>query len=245
MISTDLLHENNNKYEYVGKYITERKKMDYSYYKNYSVERQLFQDSIIDEYFKNPNIKSHNNPWIIYTCGCYGSGKSHVIRYLDSIDNLKQSEYIYIDPDQIKFKLPESSGYIKFDNINAGTLLHNESVYIAGLIEYYSLSCKYPVIVDGSLQNHIWYKQYFGYIRKKHITYKICIIKVDCDIMLIKERCIKRGQQTGRVISEDLIDDICKKIPESFNILKDCVDFYMQVNNSQTIVINKIRYNNL
>src|ERR1700744_2123522 len=162
MISTEILYENKNKTEFFGKYQDIRQKMDYNYFKNYTKERQLFQDTIIDSYFVN--IKSRNNCWIMFTCGCFGSGKSHVIDYFNNLGFVNRNEYIYIDPDQIKHKLPETKTYINNNPVHASTMLHMESTFISLLIEYIALHNSYPIIIDGSLHNHKWYQEHFKYI---------------------------------------------------------------------------------
>jgi hypothetical protein len=239
MKSTSEIHKNPVD-EYVGPYINIRKTVSKLFSLNYTRDRQFFQDSIILSYFKN--IKKYLKPKIIYTCGCFGAGKSHSLNYLSIVDF---SEFIFIDPDKIKYQLPEMSDYIKHDPNNAGNLVHVESIYIALIIEIHALEQKYNIIVDGSLQNSKWYTTHIADIRKSYPDYTILIIKVDAQLNTIKQRCKIRGEKTKRIISDDLLDNIYTKIPASFEILKDLVDMYYIIDNNDIHpIITKIKINN-
>jgi hypothetical protein len=214
--------------KFYGKYIQFRKTLDYSYFDHYSEERQLFQDSVIDKYLEGKT--PHKNPWFISLCGPFGVGKSHLIRTFDVI-NVNKEEAVYIDPDKIKYDLPEAKDLIEKDPLNAGSLLHKESTFIALLINNIALEYSFIIISDGSLRNVDWYKKYFLNIRLNYSQYKLAIIKVDSELKTILLRCKKRGKETGRIISEDLIKDIYNQIPKSYHILKNYMDFYMEIDN--------------
>lgn len=239
MLSTDKLYRNPNITSYVGKYVEYRKMIDYEYFGNYTHERQLLQDAIIDDIFKNKNQLDKNSA--IYTSGCYGSGKTHTLKYLSNIGVLDLNTYALIDPDKISYKLPEMSEFIKKDPITAGNLIHNEAIFIAMLAEYFALSNGYAYIVDGSLQNSTWYKSYFETIKKQYPDYTFGIIKVNAPLDIIKERCKKRGEQTGRVIDDATIEKIYKRIPEAYEILSNCVDWAVSIENAHDVIVSDFK----
>ena len=90
---------------YVGAYINIRQSRDYNYHNSYSTERQLWQDSAVRASIGKTDPQSR--PWMIFTCGAFGVGKSHVLSWLSS-QGLFPLEYIvHIDPDFFKRVMPE------------------------------------------------------------------------------------------------------------------------------------------
>lgn len=237
--------------------------MDSSYFTNYSRVRQLLQDTIIRKYLaifnKKEGIKRplqqlsstagcpnevrvpSKNPWIFFTCGPFGAGKSHSIRFLHEHGVLDLEEYIYIDPDKIKFELPEAKEYIKKDPLNAGTLLHKESTFLSLMIQYITLDEGKAMIIDGSLKNFNWNHEHMLFIRRNYPLYNIGIIKVEADISKMLERAHKRAQITGRIISDKIIIETAKDIKESFPKYLGLVNFYLVVDNNTEPRIIKTR----
>jgi predicted ABC-type ATPase len=213
---------------FFGQYIEFRKSLDYTYFDVYSEERQKFQDIIINRHLEGK--KSYTHPWLISLCGPFGVGKSHLLKTF-KILNIQKEDAVYIDPDKIKYELPEAKQFIKTDPINAGSILHKESTFIALLIQNISFQHSYIIISDGSLRNVDWYKKYFKNVRERYSHYKLGIIKVNASLETILERCKKRGKETGRIISENLIKEIYYQIPQSYDILKKYMDINIEINN--------------
>lgn len=237
LIPTDKLYLNLNNDDFHGQFIKYRKMMDYTYYTNYTLDRQIFQDEIINRYIKK-SVKKVHHPQLIFTCGCFGAGKSHCIKHLSRIGKLDINNYIYIDPDRIKYELIEARHYIAKDPVNAGSLLHMESTYISLLLQYVCFDAGYQMIVDGSMRETAWFISYIKWINVNYTQYIIGIIQVKADLDIVLQRCHKRGKSTGRIISPDLIKNIHSTIQSSFDTLKFKVDFYMVIdNNSQTQII--------
>lgn len=239
MLSTEILHSNPNKSSFVGKYISCRKLMDYNYFENYTHERQLIQDGILDKIFANKPILK--KPWSIYTSGCYGSGKSHVLNHLTKQNILDINLFAMIDPDAISYQLPEMEQFIAANSLLAGNLIHKESVYISMLAEYNAYLNNYAIIIDGSLHNHKWYSKHFETIRESFPHYTLGIIKVDASLDTIKQRCERRGKITGRIIDMELIEDVYNKIPQAFDVLSKYVELTICVTNEETVKITDFK----
>ena len=214
-----------------------RNKMDYTYFSKYNQLRQSIQDKIIYKYC--PLIPKHSdNPSIVFTCGAMGAGKSYTMKYLSNNSKFPPiNQYVYIDPDRIKYELPEMKRFIKICPDKAGFLLHKESVFVSLMIEYYYLSLSYNIIVDGSLQNSDWYIKHFDEIRNKYPNYTIGIIKISADLNIVKERCVRRGLITGRIIDPLLIEKIHNQVPISFEKLKNKANWYKEIVNNDVPVI--------
>jgi len=225
LIDTDKLYGIKDGNIDIGEYSETRKIMDYNYYSRYSPERVMLQDSIINRLL-TPKKQSKNKPYIIYTCGPMGAGKSHTIKELITDDHL------YIDPDMIKSLLPECKQFTEQYPDKASTLLHKESVFISLMLEYKALKSNINIIVDGTLRDYSWYTDHIQELRNKHPNYIIGIYKVEASLNLVKERCVKRAKITGRIIPMEFIETVYNMIDNSFNILKHKVDFYKIIDNN-------------
>ena len=113
------LHESNNQqspYVFSGQYASIRTQLDYSYHSYYSSERQLLQDSIIQAMMNSTVITDKNNdpssnneriihcstpaysPWIVFTAGAMGAGKTHTIRNLNQKKLFPLEAFVTVDP---------------------------------------------------------------------------------------------------------------------------------------------------
>lgn len=238
MSSTNEIHRL-GKLDFRFKYSEFRKLIDYNYFFNPTLERQELQDKIIESYLENHS--SYDNKWIIYTSGTYGSGKGHTLKFFDgSILNLK--DFIIIDPDKIKNDLPECKLFSLENKNTASSRLHKESILISLIIEYIAIERGYAIIVDGSLKDFEWYTNHFKEIKLKN--YNIAILKVNAHLETIKNRCVLRGEETGRIISEDLVIKIHKETEKSFDILKELSDLTIEIDNEHEPTIKSIKFNN-
>lgn len=249
--STEDLHINHDNNDLHGPFKEFRKMMDTSYFSNYTKSRQKLQDNILKKYLQccdnndnqNDKIKRiYKDPWIFFTCGPFGAGKTHSLRYLDKQGVLNLDEYIHIDPDKLKYELPEAQEYILKDPLNAGTNLHKESTFLALMLQYIVLEEGRPMIIDGSLRNFQWNKQHMLKIRTDYPQYSLGIIKIEASIETMLERSYARGLVTGRIVAEELIvgvaNDILESFPKYLN-LRLC-NLYLIVDNNTEPHISKM-----
>jgi hypothetical protein len=84
-VSTEENHGTDDR-NFFGKYSHIRATLDYTYHKNYTYERQKFQDAIITEFLHGAVITDKDGllcttptqPWVVFTAGAMGAGKSHL-----------------------------------------------------------------------------------------------------------------------------------------------------------------------
>lgn len=228
---------------FVGKYKELRMRLDYNYHENYSEERQLFQDQIIDSYLIElyfEGIISKNRPHFIYSAGAMGAGKSHTLRYLrgSQVDPemagiIKEPNYLMIDPDRFREMIPEYQDMKMIDPLNAPTFFHKECSILAEITLQLGLNRGYNIICDGSMVNYQWYIDEINRIRREHTMYLITIIYVDADWDKIVERVESRCQITGRCINREKLKSVWSKIPLSIEKLKPYVDEYYKIINNE------------
>ena len=206
---------------FVGKYQDIRNRLDYTFHRRYSVERQLLQDELIKS-FLNTTVydRSHNvtcevplENWIVFTAGPMGAGKGHTIQWLHKEKLFPFNAFVNVDPDAIRSLLPEFSFYIKHNISIAGSLTQKEVGYISEILSYDALNLGKNVLVDGSLRNTYWYLEYFKNLREEFPIVKISIIEVAAQPNTVLSRAAKRSLVTGRVVPAAVILDSIDKIP--------------------------------
>jgi hypothetical protein len=239
-------------------YLAERDKMDYTYFPRYAPERQAVQDTIVTRLLtarpfssvaamaamaavdlprvlmrgQLAHITDSGSPTVMYSAGIYGAGKSHVLRWLHTTGCLDLSAFVLIDPDQIKYLLPETLEYLKEDASTAASRVHMESTFIALLAEHAALARGLHMIVDGSLQNGAWYKEWFAQLRRDYPKVRIVLVQVTgVSLATAARRCEKRAQQTGRHIPMDKLQLMAPRTEESCRLLSPLVDVHIQVDN--------------
>lgn len=180
--------ENNRSDEMVffGKYSHIRKTLDYSYHSNYTFERQKLQDAIVSDMLDSAFIfdadgnigTTPTTPWIVFTAGAMGAGKSHVMNTLVSQGRFPLKAFVIVDPDEIRRILPEYHIYINENPEMAGELTRKEAGFIAEILTFAALQSGKNVLQDGSLRDSDWYKTYFHRLREDFPNVQQAIIHV-------------------------------------------------------------------
>jgi hypothetical protein len=214
------------KYNYI------RNHLDLEYYNEiYSEERVLLHEKIVDKYFDNTK-KSTGRMKIIFTSGAYGCGKSHVLKLLNEHKKIDLSNYIFVNPDNLRCELPEYEELVKCDPWNAGSKTNKEVFYISSLIKYHALFNNYNVIYDSSLKDGEWFSQHFMWLRETFSNIKIIIIHIKADWVNVLERNLIRAEETKRCIPLKYIKEAYKLSDESNNKLKDFADENIIIENN-------------
>ena len=105
--------EENNKSDdrhFYGKYSHIRKTLDYTYHCNYTFERQKLQDAIITDILHEAFVMDPDGnvgtvptePWIVFTAGAMGAGKSHTMNILVKKHRFPLHAFVMVDPDEIR-----------------------------------------------------------------------------------------------------------------------------------------------
>lgn len=258
---------------FYGEFKEFRRRLDRSYHHDYMPSRQALQDSIIRTLLSSDNhCENHSQvfpskeekcfqmeggsppehlagehqdttPWIVFTAGIYGAGKSHTIGKLQDLGCFPpRSSFVGVDPDEIRRMLPEFSLY-RADL--AGALTQKEAGMIAELLTDIALSSGKNVVVDGSLRDAAWHEGYFRSLRKRFgkdaveskietKNIRIGILYVTAPIDEIYLRVEQRGASTGRSVPPEFLERSMKEVPEAIERLRPLADFFLHYHNSQT-----------
>jgi hypothetical protein len=228
-VSTSSWYKSPSEVPFTGPYAATRSMLDYSWHVHYVPERQALQDSIVSRFLAN-GVRSER-PWLVYTAGPMGAGKSHTLRYLHSIGAFPLDRFTWVDADKIKSLLPDMPGYVRHNRASAGTLTHKESGFIAEIIEKEALRASKCVLVDGSLRDRDWYARWFGRVRAEFPQYRIAIVLVTASRERVYERAKKRAAITAREVPLAVLDDAIEKVPRSYEALAPLSDYSVVIDN--------------
>ena len=201
----------------------------------------------------NDRDKRIQSPWIVFTAGVYGAGKSHTIHRLQELGCFPpRSSFVGVDPDEIRRRLPEFSLY---HSDRAGALTQKEAGMIAELLTDIALSSGKNVVVDGSLRDAAWHEGYFRSLRsrfgggsgnadsesesgntnknKDQSDLRIGILYVTAPTDEIYQRVEQRGASTGRAVPPEFLERSMREVPEAIERLKPLSDFFLHVHNAQ------------
>jgi len=216
---------------FVGKYSRIRAGLDTEYHGVYSRSRQELQDQLLDEAMRGVG-GGHVEPWIIFTAGAMGSGKSHTFDWLVEQGIMPLRNVQTIDPDRFKVVFPEWQGYLKRDPLKAGCHTRRESGYMVELAQEAAMRERRHIWVDGSLRDREWYAAEFERIAREHPAYRIAIMHVVARREVVLGRVAARASATGRSVPLGEIDDSLARVPQSVRALGPLADFIAVVDNS-------------
>ena len=240
-----------------GKYAAIRQSIDKNFHGYYTRSRQLFQDSIIDamlyHHYGDPHYHHHSTgnhhyhhnhhhhhrsrrrPWIVFTAGAMGAGKSHTIRVLHARGRFPLHSFVTVDPDVIRHQLPEYPEYAARCPETAGELTRNECGMIAEILTRAALRNGQNVLVDGSLRNATWYQSHFDDLRRLQPRVRIAILHVQAPREAVLERALRRAHETGRVVPRDLLERTMAQVPQSVQVLQSCVEYTAEIRNDPNV----------
>jgi predicted kinase len=100
--------------------------------------------------------------------------------------------FVNVDPDRIRQLLPEFHLYVEHNPELAGELTRKEAGLIAEILTLAGLRAGKNVLVDGSLRDHSWYRQYFERLRNEFPALRIAIIHITAPRMAVFQRAAVR-----------------------------------------------------
>lgn len=210
-----------------------REQLDYTWHKKETNQQIKDHDEIIQHIVNQSNAQSCQKPVIVFMAGCFGSGKSHLMRqhlkqdqhsYSQQLSLIPNKGIVFNDPDQIKYMLHTTVPVSE---------RHAEACTTSELLTRYCLDQSYSVIVDGSLRDADWHIQFFNFIRTMYPSYQIIVLFVKVDSFdTIVERVQKRCTETGRCINLAVLKNVFEQIPHSVKKVTDHVDHLIEITNN-------------
>eukprot|EP00934_Nitzschia_sp_Nitz4_P008893 Nitzschia sp. Nitz4//scaffold3_size479765//382355//384413//NITZ4_000162-RA/size479765-augustus-gene-1.622-mRNA-1//-1//CDS//3329550944//8883//frame0 len=242
--------EDNNRSDdmcFYGKYSHIRQSLDYTYHANYTFERQKLQDAIITNMLDSVVIVDLDGrigsvptePWIVFTAGAMGAGKSHTMNVLLENGWFPLGAFVSVDPDEIRRLLPEYHMYINDNPELAGELTRKEAGFIAEILTLAALHAGKNVLQDGSLRDAEWYQKYFARLRSEFPAVRQAILHITAPREAVFERATMRAKKTGRVVPRALLEAALEQVPRSIQTLAPLVDYYAEISNGDDVQLVK------
>ena len=220
---------------FYGPYASVRATMDYDFHVNYVRDRQAIQDSLITEALGErwglDQASNAHAPWMVFTCGAMGAGKSHVVDWMQNHGYLPLANLVHIDPDAVRSRLPEWQQYIAQSPEEAGSRTQLESGYCVEILQEAALRTRRNIRVDGSLRNFKWYTRVFEDIRKRFPHYRIAILLIEAPTEVVLSRARSRAAMTKRAIPQPALLEAIAAIPQAAAVLGPQADLFARILN--------------
>ena len=221
-------------------FILLRQELDWSWHVKETTEDLVKHNEFIFQMLSAQPLRSVSNPVIVCMGGCYGCGKSHVIKRwkkeatepndgegkLSNVVLVDVMNSILNDPDDIKHRYGQL-----YSNAECS---HKEACLMSELLTRYCLHHNYNIIVDGSLQDSTWQILFFQHIHEHHTAYQIQVLWVRVtNFSTIQKRVKKRAAETGREVDSVILRTVWEKIPQSIEALRPYADSYVEIMNDE------------
>jgi hypothetical protein len=145
--------------------------------------------------------------------------------------------FVRADPDEIRRYMPEYHLYVEQNPELAGQLTRKEAGFITEILTLAGLQAGKNVLVDGSLRDAAWYKQYFMQLRMNYSDIRLALIHVTAPREAVFRRAAERGMNTGRIVPQELLAAAIEQVPKSVKKLSPLVDYFVELSNNVDIEI--------
>jgi predicted ABC-type ATPase len=183
-----------------------------------SEERATFHRlEIIEPAFENVRQPEPDEQKVaILMMGAPASGKSSMVA------GLNREDFVVINPDDVKDKLPEYREGLKQSARNSAKMSHEESSYVAKQIRERAIEEGKHLLVDGTGFNP---NTYLGLIDKLHAQgYRVSVKMADLNYEEGMGRMKERAEATGRWVPPEIVTKSYERIPGNFERISRAAD---------------------
>ncbi|MEK7355202.1 MAG: alpha/beta fold hydrolase, partial [Bdellovibrionota bacterium] len=198
-----------------------------------SYERQLLHRRILDALFESTRPSA--NPEIIFTAGAPGSGKSTVLRILETRGELDLGSFVRVDADQFHRLLPEYETFRSRAPSEVDRLLHIEATFIRDLAVNEALARGFSIIREGTFTPAAAHIELVQRIRRENPGYKITIVQAVAPLGTILDRARQRSADGGRNVPESAIVRRVKESEDAVEAASNIVDRVIRFDNSELL----------
>lgn len=176
-------------------------------------ERNRLHAKIVVEHLKGVE-KAKGQPTMTFLGGGSAAGKSTYTKNPNSNFPSKKKA-VHVDSDEIKKKLPEYNKLVREGNQSAAGYAHEESSAVAKRVMGVARRNGYNVVLDGTGDNSE--KSMLNKINGARAEgMRVEGVYCTCPTNVAVQRAMERGAKTGRIVKEDVIRSIHKKVSQIF-----------------------------
>ena len=148
---------------------------------------------------------SPETPRAIFIVGGSGSGKNTLADKIIQSNQVKNKrEYVLIDADKEKEKIPEYKYLLSIGDPQAASKVHEQSLFMRNKLVIKSREDRSNIVYTGTGSDPLFYEEMFQYF--KDAGYYVKVYFVDADESVCKERAKKRQEQNGRRVPNNIIE---------------------------------------
>lgn len=158
-------------------------------------------------------------PQALFMAGGSGAGKSTVLAQ----EGLAPTGSVYINPDDIKERLPDTVAMREAGDDRWAALSHEESSDIAAELRNDAQAAGFPMVIDGTgdsspgkFLNKVQAAQAAGY------TPKVVYVDIPTEEAVVRAQV--RAQETGRKVATETIRSVHQQVAQRFTEWRDQVD---------------------
>ncbi len=149
---------------------------------------------------------SPETPRAIFIVGGSGSGKNTLADKIIQSNQVKNKrEYVLIDADKEKEKIPEYKYLLSIGDPEAASKVHKQSLFMRNKLVIKSREDRSNIVYTGTGSDPLFYKKMFQCF--KDAGYYVKVYFVDADESVCKERAKKRQEQNGRLVPNKFIEE--------------------------------------
>lgn len=171
--------------------------------------RNAVREKIINNYTNS--MVSQENPKAFLMGGAPANGKS---AYLASGKANIPEDAVTINPDDIKWKIPEGMYLLDKRNATASAFVHEESSDLAKTITRKVLNAKSNIVIDKTYTNLKSVQQISAQLRAAGYESEISYVTLPTELSV--KLGIRRGQITGREVNETAVRQANAELARNF-----------------------------
>ena len=217
---------------YGGPHAEVRATLDYGWHTNPTRARQAVQDAIVEGILAKASCAADDGrPWLVFTAGPMGAGKTHLLRWLCAQGIVDTSRFVLTDVDRVRRLLPEWHALLAHDPNTAGEMTQKESGLVVEVAQAAALARGLPLIIDGCLRDVDWWRGYIERIRTHQALtlplaqrHRIAIWNVVVSDHVAFARAARRAAVSGRVVPRHVLAAAIEQVPRSVAALTPLVD---------------------
>jgi len=183
---------------------------------DWTPERKKLHAEIFDHFLSSvPPTPKKKQPIAIMMMGIPASGKSRLIRNVSD-------KFVKVDADAIKEMLPEYQAGVKSGDRNAASYVHDESGYLASTLRDTARKQRKNVAYDGTGKYASSYLHRIQQFQDDGYHVQVMMAHVEPETAI--QRAKKRGKETGRWVSSEIIRSNARDVPHNFEKIARAAD---------------------
>jgi predicted ABC-type ATPase len=185
----------------------------------YTSERKKLHKKIVDKFLSLKTASK--NPKVIFLAGVGGSGKSTLLK----AKGYSKKDYVIVDADNIKTKLPE---FNKYPSHSRAMMVHEESGDVAQEVLKYAILKKINLIVDGTMKNTATAKKTIRMAKKRGYTTELLATQLPTHKALERNnlRYLRGNEKDKRLVPPAIVKSMGTAVNKSIHTLKKDFDKY-------------------